>query len=501
VAVEIASLRAVLSLDKDNFDKGLTGVKKQMSDFGKGFGAGLGIPTDAFSLGAVAATAFTAALTDSVAAAREATMINKDLEQTIKSTGGAAGITADAARDLADKLSGLTNFEDDAIVKGEAMLLTFTNIGKDVFPAATEAMLDMAQKFGSMDSASIQLGKALNDPIAGISALTRVGVTFSDMQKQQIKDFMAVNDIAGAQGVILAELAKEFGGQAQAAADPWIQLQNALGNIQEALGMGIIPLLNGVAQAALPAAQAIGQMAPMFQALGEGISNVLGPALQLLGPAMKDLVSGADQLAKAINAMQVALGMSESRINGFTVLLAPMTAILQGVGYVFKAVAAVAQGLAVVIQGLTSTVNMLKSGWTTLSASMSGVNSIGGRISQMWTTIQTGMAGVFGWIGKMITAWQQMVTTLSQNIQIPDWLTPGSPTPFEMGLRGITSAIKQMPPIGGGMVASGAGAGGVSNVTNLNMGGQSFSFSGQQGKDQAMVQMVQLLRGMLESAG
>ena len=75
---------------------------------------------------------------------------------------------------------------------------------------------------------------------------------------------------------------------------------------------------------------------------------------------------------------------------------------------------------------------------------------------------------------------------------------------MEMGLRGITAAIKAMPPLGNGLmsgIASGAGAGGVSNVTNLNMGGQQFSFSGQQGKDQAMVQMVQLLRGMLESAG
>jgi hypothetical protein len=312
---------------------------------------------------------------------------------------------------------------------------------------------------------------------------------------------MAVNDIAGAQGVILAELAKEFGGQAQAAADPWIQLQNSLGNVKEALGMGIIPLLGLLTELLKPMADEIGRLAPTFEAWGNTISSALLPVMGDLGWQLNVFVDSFSELAKSINQMMAALGMGETKFNAFTIILAPLISVLQGLTYVFKAVSAVAQGLAVVIQGLTSTVNMLKSGWTTLSASMSGVNSIGGRISQMWTTIQTGMAGVFGWIGKMITAWQQMVTTLSQNIQIPDWLTPGSPTPFEMGLRGITSAIKQMPPIGGGMVASGAGAGGVSNVTNLNMGGQSFSFSGQQGKDQAMVQMVQLLRGMLESAG
>ena len=62
------------------------------------------------------------------------------------------------------------------------MLLTFTNIGKDVFPKATETMLDMATAMNSgmtpsaeqLKGVSIQLGKALNDPVEGISALSRV---------------------------------------------------------------------------------------------------------------------------------------------------------------------------------------------------------------------------------------------------------------------------------------------------------------------------------------
>jgi hypothetical protein len=119
--------------------------------------------------------------------------------------------------DLATSLSLVTRFEDDSIVKGESMLLTFTNIGKDVFPAATEAMLNMAQKFGSMDAASVQLGKALQDPIAGVAALRRVGVMLTDAQEKQIKQFIKVGDIASAQKVILGELNTEFGGLAVAA--------------------------------------------------------------------------------------------------------------------------------------------------------------------------------------------------------------------------------------------------------------------------------------------
>ena len=80
--------------------------------------------------------------------------------------------------------------------------------------------VDLAQAMGGAPKdAAIQLGKALNDPIKGISALTRIGVTFTDEQKAQIKTMQEAGDMAGAQGVILAELNKEFGGSAQAAAD------------------------------------------------------------------------------------------------------------------------------------------------------------------------------------------------------------------------------------------------------------------------------------------
>jgi hypothetical protein len=107
-----------------------------------------------------------------------------DLNATLEGTKWMAGMTATELTDMADSLSEVTRFSDDAIIGGENLLLTFTNIGKDVFPMATEAMLDMSQKMGQdVKSSAIQLGKALNDPIDGIGALTRIGVSFTDEQK------------------------------------------------------------------------------------------------------------------------------------------------------------------------------------------------------------------------------------------------------------------------------------------------------------------------------
>jgi hypothetical protein len=76
----------------------------------------------------------------------------------------------------------------------ENLLLTFTGIGKDVFPGATKAVVDLgiAMAGGDVNNANfkasaIQVGKALNDPIKGVTALSKVGVSFTKQQKDQIK--------------------------------------------------------------------------------------------------------------------------------------------------------------------------------------------------------------------------------------------------------------------------------------------------------------------------
>lgn len=259
-----------------------------MSGFGNVMKAGL---TTALVGAAAAVGGLVFAFKDSLGAAQESIQANKQLEQVIKSTGGAAGVTADQARDLASSLSQVTNFGDDAIVSGENLLLTFTGIGKDVFPRATEAMLDMSQALGQdMSSSAVQLGKALNDPINGMTALSRVGVSFTDQQKEMITTMQEAGDVAGAQTVILDELAKEFGGSAKALADPATQLANAWGEVQEAVGMALIPVLNNLAQTVLPyvqaAAEAVGTAVQKFyQYLGDG-----KPVLESIKLAIADVL-------------------------------------------------------------------------------------------------------------------------------------------------------------------------------------------------------------------
>ena len=163
------------------------------------------------------------------------------LEAALKATGGAVGITSYEMQKMAASLDSLTKFSDEAIIKAQGLLVTFTNIGEEVFPRALEAALDLSEMFGTdLKAASIQLGKALNDPIKGMSALAETGITFSQTQKDLIRGFQEQGDIVSAQKVILAELEREFGGVARAARDTASgalpALQNALSDLQASAG-------------------------------------------------------------------------------------------------------------------------------------------------------------------------------------------------------------------------------------------------------------------------
>jgi hypothetical protein len=122
-------------------------------------------------------------------------------------------------------------------------LLTFRNIGANEFPRAQQAALDLQTTFGDLNTASVMLGKALNDPIKGVTALGRAGVTFSQEQKDQIKYFTETNQLAKAQEIILSEVEHQVGGTAaamNAASDGSDNLTVAWENMMEAIGQDLI---------------------------------------------------------------------------------------------------------------------------------------------------------------------------------------------------------------------------------------------------------------------
>lgn len=262
----------------DDTEKGADSLGSRMSDaLGKGALA-VGVA------GAAAVVGVGVALKGAWEAATESAKISGETERAIRTTGGAANVTADQVGDLAGTISELTGADDELIQGAANLMLTFTGVknvvgeGNDVFDQSVGLSLDMATALGSDASdAAIQLGKALNDPIKGITALSRSGVSFTEQQKDQIKTMVEHGDTLGAQKVILAELAKEFGGAAEAAGTPLDKLMLKIGNFQEAIGGVLIPVVDSaVTWLGGKLTVAFDALTPMFEEVVGGVQAFAG---------------------------------------------------------------------------------------------------------------------------------------------------------------------------------------------------------------------------------
>jgi len=190
----------------------------------------------------------------------------------LESTGYVAGVTAESLDNMAKSFSKSTKYSRADITDLQSLMLTFPAITKDTFPQATQAILDMSTRLGQdTKSSAIQLGKALQDPIRGITALRRVGVNFNDSQKDVIANLVATGQTAKAQTMILSELTTEFGGSAKAAADadPLFEYNKTMNTMKNALGEVAIALQEAFAPALMIVANAVKWVA-------DGIKGLVG---------------------------------------------------------------------------------------------------------------------------------------------------------------------------------------------------------------------------------
>ncbi len=158
------------------------------------------------------------------------------LEQRLKTTNSVSGYTSAQLLEMAESLQKVTTFGNEAVTGMHSLLLSFTNIRGETFEKATVAILDLSTALHKdLNSAALLVGKALQNPLSGMTALQRAGVKLSSQQTEQIKVFLQTGEVAKAQGVILDELARKFGGSAVAARDTFggalTGLKNAIGDL------------------------------------------------------------------------------------------------------------------------------------------------------------------------------------------------------------------------------------------------------------------------------
>jgi phage-related protein len=319
-----------------------TGVKKAEGAFG-GMGKTLG------KLGGIIAAAFsTQAITsfakESILAAEGVATANARLDQIAKSMnifGAETQAVSDRLKAYAEA-NELTLATDAQVIKAtQAKLLTFKELALTAdsaggsFDRATQAAIDLAAAgFGSAETNAVQLGKALNDPIKGITALTRSGITFTAEEKQKIKTLTESGQILEAQNMVLAAIETQVGGTAAATANASDKMRLAFGNIKEGVGAALLPAFEQFSEAVFPIieeitpllAEVFASLVPVFAEVGKILPDLARGFL----PVIKVLTDVIVIIARlAIQIMPIFVSILNAILPIISALLPPLARFLE----------------------------------------------------------------------------------------------------------------------------------------------------------------------------
>lgn len=273
-----------------------------------------------------------------------------------------------------------SGIDDYMIGQGVTMMQTFTNVanaGKGVnavFDRANSAALDLSAKgFGDVASTSKMLGKALNDPVKGISAMSRAGVTFTEGQKKTIKAMVKSGNLLGAQKTILAEVERQVGGAAKAYGST---MPGMVGKLKESF--------SGLA------AEVLSQLMPALMK-GMQFAQKMMKAFSQLSPNTKKLIAIFAALAAALGPVLMVVGML---MTAWPALAAAFAVITGPVGLVIAAI--VGLGLAFMIAWRNSETfrSLIKNTMKEIAATVKVVVAF---IKKAWQTL---MPPIIAWMKK-----------------------------------------------------------------------------------------------------
>lgn len=311
---------------------------KGAGDVGNGFKSMAG----KLAIGALAIGGVAAGFTSLIRAAEESAVVQATTEQIIKSTGGAAKVTAEQVSELSRRLSEQMGVDDELIQKSTNLLLTFKNVKNEgeglsaILDRATIAAQDLAAAgFGDAESAAKMLGKALNDPTKGLTALSRAGVTFTQGQKDQVATLIASNNMFEAQNLIMAEVESQVGGVATATATATGRLSVMMGNMQEDLGAALLPFLSALADGLGPALR---DLTPAFSTIAGVIGGVFATAVKVLLPPLTAVVTVMANVTAALLGFKPVAILATAVLGAWTLGLianraAVITASISNVGF------------------------------------------------------------------------------------------------------------------------------------------------------------------------
>ncbi|HEJ2756435.1 TPA: phage tail length tape measure family protein [Pseudomonas aeruginosa] len=168
------------------------------------------------------------------------------LEAVLRSTGESAGFSREQLNEMASSMERTSTVSAGEINQAQTNLLAFTGIVGEQFPRALQSAIDMAARTGTtVTSAAETIGRALDVPSKGLTALSKQGFRFTEEQKKAAEQLEATGRTAEAQGIILKALEESYGGAAAASRDTFGGALMALQNTIDGLLTGSEGSLDG----------------------------------------------------------------------------------------------------------------------------------------------------------------------------------------------------------------------------------------------------------------
>ena len=249
------------------------------------------------ALPAAAALGAVAVMAKSTIAAGEAAATSNARIAQINESMGLFGETTEKVNsriiEYANATARATGVDQNQIKLAQAKLLTFGQLAKSAdqaggaFDRATKAAIDMgAAGFGDAATNAVQLGKALQDPIKGITALAKSGVTFTDQEKEKIRTLVESNKLLEAQDMVLKAIETQVGGTAEATANDSDKMKVAFSQLSESIGIILLPLFAKLTAVMVKVADFARENATVIVILG-GVIAGLAVAVLAANAAMK----------------------------------------------------------------------------------------------------------------------------------------------------------------------------------------------------------------------
>jgi len=351
------TLQVLIAGDASGLEAAFKKAHGSASKFGKGLNvASVAAGGALVALGAAAKVGFGEFVQGEKVSAQTAAVL--------KSTGNAAKVSQQQIDSLATSLMKKSGVDDEAIKSGQNLLLTFTKVrnevgkGNDIFNQGTRAALDMSVAMGKdMSSSAMLVGKALNDPVKGMTALTKSGIQFTDAQKAQVKGMVASGNVMGAQKVILKELQTQFGGSAAAAGGTFAGRMN-------------------IAKESLTnfAGELVGAAMPALSALASGLSAATG-FMTRHETAAKVAVGVVAGLSVGVLALKAAMAVGAVATAAMTVAQGALSLVMRAspIGIIITAVVALGAGLVIAWQRSETFRDIVKGAFDVVKSAASAV--------------------------------------------------------------------------------------------------------------------------------